>query len=87
MMKDIIDELEDARNFGNRRQIERIKRMVEKYDPWIPVEVERPTGSPIVFMYSLSNNEYSCSHFTLERSGVAVTHWQPLVPPFFGEGE
>lgn len=50
-------------------------------DPWIPVEERLPEGGEIVFMYSESNNEYSHGHFVRTRAGVAVTHWQPLVPP------
>lgn len=50
-------------------------------DPWISVDEIQPEGSPIVFMYAESNNEYSCGHFQRERSGVPVTHWQPLRPP------
>lgn len=48
---------------------------------WIAVKDKQPKGSPIVFMYSESNNEYSCSHFVLSRGDIPVTHWHPLVPP------
>lgn len=48
---------------------------------WIPVTLRQPVGSPIVFMYSESNNEFSCGHFTLNRGGVPVTHWQPCIGP------
>lgn len=50
-------------------------------DKWISVKDRQPEGSPIVFMYSESNNEYSVSHFVLNRAGVPVTHWRPLEPP------
>lgn len=50
-------------------------------DKWISVNDRQPEGSPIVFMYSESNNEYSVSHFVLNRAGVPVTHWRPLEPP------
>lgn len=48
---------------------------------WIETKVERPKRGQIVWMYSESNNEFSVGHFTLERAGVRVTHWQPLVEP------
>jgi hypothetical protein len=50
-------------------------------DRWIPVNIRQPVGSPIVFMYSESNKEFSCGHFTLNRGGVPVTHWMPCVGP------
>jgi hypothetical protein len=50
-------------------------------DKWISVKDRQPEGSPIVFMYSESNNEYSVSHFVLNRAGIPVTHWRPLEPP------
>ena len=50
-------------------------------DKWISVKDRQPEGSPIVFMYSESNNEYSVNHFVLNRAGVSVTHWRPLEPP------
>ena len=50
-------------------------------DRWIPVTLFQPKGSPIVFMYSESNNEFSCGHFTLNRGGVPVTHWQHCIGP------
>lgn len=48
---------------------------------WIPVRVCIPQGSPIVFMYSEENNEFSVGHFKLERGGVRTTHWHPLTKP------
>lgn len=53
----------------------------EDRDPWIPVSDYQPKGSPIVFMYSESVNEFSCGHFVLNRAGVPITHWMPCVAP------
>lgn len=54
---------------------------MERRINWIAVKDEQPNGAPIVFMYSESNKEYSVDHFKLNRAGVPVTHWHPLVPP------
>lgn len=48
---------------------------------WIEAKRERPGPGEIVWMYSKENNEFSVGHFVLERSGVRVTHWQPLIGP------
>lgn len=53
----------------------------EQYNPWISVRVRQPNGSPIVFMYSESNNEFGHGHFVLSRADVPVTHWMPCKGP------
>lgn len=48
---------------------------------WINVRHKQPSGSPLVFMYSKSNKEFSYGHFTLSRAEVPVTHWMPAIEP------
>ena len=58
-----------------------IRNIGEQYNPWIAVQDRQPSGAPIVFMYSESNNEFSFGHFTLSRGEVPVTHWMPCKAP------
>lgn len=49
---------------------------------WIDVTERWPDGRPIVLMY-LENKQYVVDHFVTKWGSdrVAVTHWQPLLPP------